>query len=251
MASALELAVGLDNARRGKMKAHNIVFLTTIAFVLGGCITYATSTFNYEDGGGARVKNETVVNKPFEDVWNGLVKRLAKSFFIINNIEKASRLINVSYSTDSPEEYIDCGNTTRTFTHGDDNLEFHYEVAADSFYKYATGDPSKNEWLTGEPHFVGYVERSTNLEGRINIYIAPKEQKTDVAVNTRYILTITTSGQITRENVYGNVVESNALTPSSSVISFNTNQPNKSNEGISCFSKGVLEAEILEMAKAD
>ena len=172
------------------------------------------------------------------------MRSLAKSFFVVNNIEKESRLINVSFSTNSPEKYIDCGSTARTFTLGDEKQNYYYEVAADSSYKYGAGK-SQN----GAFSLVGYVDRTTKLEGRINIYVAPKDERTEVTVNTRYILTLSTGGRITAVNMYGQIVESKSLTPSSSDISFNTNQPNKSKEGIVCFSKGILEAEILEMAK--
>ena len=92
------------------------------------------------------------------------------------------------------------------------------------------------------------MDRSTALEGRMNIYVALKESVTDVTVNTRYILTLTTSGIFASENIFGQAGPSEMIPRSSSTISFNTNQPNKSQDGISCFSKGVLETEILEMA---
>lgn len=225
------------------MKTNTLLVGLTFIVGLYGCATPATSTFDYQDRAAVRVENEITVDKPFEDVWSGLVRQLAKGYFVINNIEKESRLINVSFSTTSPEDYIDCGRSHRTFTKGKENIEYDYEVAADSSYKYGAG-MSANGALT----LVGYVDRDTSLEGRINIYIAPNKQSTEVTVNSRYILTLATSGQITAENLYGQVVESQAIPHSSSIISFNTNQPNKSKEGIACFSKGVLETEILEMA---
>ena len=227
------------------MKTNTIFVGLTFIVGLYGCATPATSTFDYQDKAAVRVENEITVDKPFEDVWSGLVRQLAKGFFVINNIEKESRLINVSFSTTSPEDYIDCGRTLRTFTKGKENIEYDYEVAADSSYKYGAGTSADGVFT-----LVGYVDRDTSLEGRINIYIAPNDQITEVTVNTRYILTLSTRGQITSENIYGQAVQSQVLPNSSDTISFNTNQPNKSQEGISCFSKGLLETEILEMAKA-
>ncbi len=228
------------------MKTHSVIFNLTIILGLYGCATPATSTFDYRDKPPTKVENEIVVNRAFEKVWNGLVRQLAKGYFVVNNIEKESRLINVSFSTTSPEEYIDCGRTMRTFTRGKEEAEYDYEVAADSSYKYGAGKTTD-----GVFSLVGYVDRDTSLEGRINIYIAPNDQITEVTVNIRYILTLSTSGQLTYVNMYGKAAQSQALPHSSDTISFNTNQPNKSQEGISCFSKGLLEAEILEMAKAD
>jgi len=80
--------------------------------------------------------------------------------------------------------------------------------------------------------------------------VAPSEDQTDVSVNVRYILTIIASGQQTQENSAGKIMASQPFPADTITIAFNTNQPNKSTEGISCFSKGVLEREILAMAQS-
>ena len=46
--------------------------------------------------------NEVVLPENFEVVWKRLVKNLSADFFVINNIEKASRLINISFSANQP-----------------------------------------------------------------------------------------------------------------------------------------------------
>ena len=56
----------------------------------------------------AKVSNEKMVDRPREQVWNAAVPALGKEFFVINNLDKSSGLINVSYSGD-PEKFIDCG----------------------------------------------------------------------------------------------------------------------------------------------
>src|SRR3546814_8710634 len=58
--------------------------------------------------------NSRTVNAGFEETWDRLVRNLSSEFFVINNIEKASRIINVSFQTDAPERYVDCGVTHRT-----------------------------------------------------------------------------------------------------------------------------------------
>lgn len=74
------------------------------------------------------------------------MKQLAKSFFVVNNIEKESRLINVSFSTETPEKYINCGRTTRTFKLGDEVLTTSYDVAADSSYKFGHGTTANRQF---------------------------------------------------------------------------------------------------------
>lgn len=222
------------------------ILISLVVFTwIGGCATAATNTFDYQEHESSTVVNEAMIARPFEDVWNGLVRQLAKGYFVVNNIEKESRLINVSFSTPNPEQYIDCGETTRTFTQGKSKLTDTYEVAADSSYKYGNGvDPS------GTMAIIGYVYRTTSLEGRINVYVAPKGEQTDVSVNVRYILSVIAAGQETQENAAGKIMASKPILANTTTISFNSNQPNKSANGISCFSKGVLERDILAMAQS-
>src|SRR6266513_940375 len=79
--------------------------------------------------------SETLVNEPFDAVWDRLVGRLATGFFVINNIDKASRLINVSYSSDAPGDFVDCGRSTRQFSFKDESQTYTYQVADSSAFK--------------------------------------------------------------------------------------------------------------------
>ena len=54
------------------------------------------------------VSNTITVNKSKEEVWKELIPQIGKNFFVINNLDKESGIINISYSGD-PERYIDCG----------------------------------------------------------------------------------------------------------------------------------------------
>jgi len=115
------------------------------------------------------VGNEAVVRLPFSDTWDLLIGQLAKSFFVINNVEKVSRIINVSFSTDKPEEYIDCGTTERTFQYANESQTHTDPVAGSSSFKVA-GKWGEYDHLP----LIGYVDRKTSLEGRINVYVPPK-----------------------------------------------------------------------------
>ena len=55
--------------------------------------------------------NSKVIDKPRDAVWNASVPALGRQFFVINNLDKSSGLINVSYSGD-PEKYVDCGQVS-------------------------------------------------------------------------------------------------------------------------------------------
>ena len=166
------------------MKSCRSIFtnlvIASVPLVMLGCATAAKTTFDYREPEQTAIGNEVAVDEEFENVWNRLVGQLAKGYFVVNNIEKDSRLINVSFATSDPESYIDCGESSRTFTQGKKVENFNYKVA---------------------------------------------------------------------ESASGKIMQSQPIqTPQPAPIGFNTNQPNKDAEGISCVSKGVLEQEILAMA---
>ncbi|MFZ0050306.1 MAG: hypothetical protein WAK96_00895, partial [Desulfobaccales bacterium] len=80
----------------------------TMILILSGCagkLDYAapspTSTIN----------NSIIVDKSKDEVWKTIVPALGKKFFVINNLDKESGIINVSYKGD-PEQYVDCGRIT-------------------------------------------------------------------------------------------------------------------------------------------
>jgi hypothetical protein len=103
---------------------------------------------------------------------------------------------------------------------------------------------------------IGYVDRKTSLDGRINVYVAPKDNDTIVTVNTRYILTVRSSGQQESMSAAGGVVARIAIPERQSTVSFNTGQIGSADWGtpqepghVKCRSTGMLETEILAMTK--
>ena len=114
------------------------IFVQPLSIITIGCATPGTSTFDYTPPQKpTKIQNETIVSKPFETVWDSFVRELAKSFYVINNIDKQSRIINVSFSTDTPETYVDCGITTHTYSRGDERQTYKYNLASASTYKMA------------------------------------------------------------------------------------------------------------------
>lgn len=234
----------------GKSILRSFVTLVSLAYSATACATPGTSTYRYHDPvAGELIKNELVVKQPFSDTWDTLVGELAKSFFAINNVEKASRIINVSFGTDKPEAYVDYGVAERTFEYGEENSTYKYPIAGSSFYKFAEAWGSLNHLPA-----VSSVSRKTSLEGRINIYVAPKDNDTTVTVNARYVLTARVSRQREVMNGYGSVIQRQDVPEKQTSISFNTGQPGSADWGtpsfkanIKCRSTGLLESEILKM----
>src|SRR3546814_14775343 len=77
-----------------------------------GCA--AQADLNYRKPTQPSLTNSRTVNAGFEETWNRLVRNPSSEFFVINNIEKAYRIINVIFQTDAPERYVDCGVTHPT-----------------------------------------------------------------------------------------------------------------------------------------
>ena len=230
---------------------YKICAIVLTAILLSGCATQGISSLKYTDNTPIQVKNEIEVAKPQSQVWDTLVKELCKSFYVINNIDKESRIINISFSTDSPEEYVDCGKSHRTYTQSDKSEVYDYDVAGPAEFKVAA---TRQE----HPAFANYINtrRETVLEGRSNIYVAPDEKddsKTIVTVNTRYVLTIRAKGEAFAQHVSGNVFYRGRIPEETTTIMFDTNKAGQKEIGgglkITCFSKGKLENEILDMIR--
>ena len=102
------------------------VSLIPIALSIAGCGA-VQSRIDYAPPSRAIAQNANVkvIKRSRDDVWSAAVPALGKQFFVINNIEKASGLMNVSYNGD-PEKYIDCGRITSYVKNlrGERNYEF-------------------------------------------------------------------------------------------------------------------------------
>ena len=175
-----------------------------------------------------------VIDKPRDAVWNASVPELSKQFYIINNLDKSSGLINVSYSG-NPEDYIDCGRIISYVknSRGERTYDF---PAARAHQEY--------EQLNDKGLF--FIERHMSLEGRINLIfeeISPTSTK--ITANTRYVLT----RQQTARNAANNFPQSRT-----DAISFNSGggasfPAHAGGQAVECISTGKLEREILDLIK--
>lgn len=112
------------------VKLRNALLLAPLAAFFVGCGPKAD--LRYQSPTQTVFQNTAIVNSPFEDTWDRLIKNLSREFFVINNVEKVSRIINVSFYTDTPGDLIDCGMTTRTYQSGGGSPETFTYVTANS-----------------------------------------------------------------------------------------------------------------------
>ncbi|KAA0995431.1 hypothetical protein FQ192_10320 [Pseudomonas sp. ANT_J12] len=204
---------------------HKTVALAALCLLASGC---ATSSIDYKPPTQSRITNTKVVNKPFDQVWDDLVRQLSSDFFVINNIDKNSRLINLSFSTQKPSEYVDCGVTSRRFEN----------ARGENSYVYKTADSSVFS-LTNKQGNAFNATRNTKLNGRVNIYVAPAATGTSVAVNTKYVVDVA----FVATSFDGQPGGREDLS-----FDFSTKQ-GFSSEQVTCYATGALESRILEMTE--
>ena len=86
--------------------------LAVMSLLLMGCAKPGSFNERYEPPvPRGEVENEVVVDMSFEDAWAKMISKLSQSFFVLNNIEKASGFINLSYASDDGDPFVDCGRS--------------------------------------------------------------------------------------------------------------------------------------------
>lgn len=175
------------------------------------------------------VTASVTVPRKTDDVWKETVARLSQNFFVINNIDRASGLINVSFSGD-PEQFVDCGKVTSYVKNARGERTYDFPGArAHEVYEVMTG----GDLVT--------VDRTIALEGRANLVLQDQgPSSTLVSVNVRYVLSRT----IRARDVVGKAMNATES------INFGSNDRaafagNNDGQATTCQSNGVLERRLL------
>jgi len=201
--------------------------IVTVALVLvcliSGCVTGKVDFAKPTEQGA--IQNSVVINKSKDRVWKEMVPALGREFFVINNLDKESGLINLSYTGD-PEKYIDCGRIISTVKNARGERTYDFP-----------GSKAYQEYELNHQGQLFFVARKMNLEGRMNIVIqeiAPNQSQ--ITVNTRYVL----SKDMTIADVLGHRQNR------TDTISFNTGQKATSPGGkTDCQCNGEFEKTVL------
>lgn len=206
-----------------------ILILLFSAFV-AGCVKVDYIRPTAQPTPSANVK---LINKPRELVWNASVPELSKRFFVINNLDKSSGLINVSYTGD-PEKYIDCGQITL--------------YVGERTYDFAGAKAQQSYQVIGPGLDLISIERKMSLDGRANLIfeeIGPSQ--TRVTAHARYIV----QRHMTSLNTTNNISHSR-----SDNVSFNSGgsssfpaASSSDSRALECVATGELEREILSAIK--
>ncbi len=173
--------------------------------------------------------NSKVIEKPRDLVWDAAVPALGRQFFVINNMDRSSGFINLSYSGD-PERYIDCGRITSVVENarGMRTYDFPASRAQQAF-----------EVKEGPGLFM--VQRKLALEGRINLIfevLGPKS--TRVTASTHYIVSKSVTFQQFGANLPPQTTSDSISFNSGGSATFAGKAP-----ATQCIPTGRLEEEIL------
>jgi hypothetical protein len=178
--------------------------------------------------------NVKIIERPREMVWNSTVPVLGKQYFVINNLDKSSGLINLSYSGD-PEQYIDCGRI----------ISYVKNARGERTYDFAASKAQQSYEIMNTMTGLFFIDRRMNLEGRVNLVFEEIGQTTTrITANTRYVVNRT---QEVRDIQGASRTFSNSISfNSGGGASFPTNAEGQS---ANCVSTGTLEREILSAVR--
>ncbi len=202
--------------------------LAVVAITLTGCagkVDYIRPT-----QASVSVQNTKEIAKSRDTVWNAAVPELGKRFFVINNLDKSSGLLNISYSGD-PEKYLDCGRI----------VSFVQNARGKRTYDFPAARAQQIYEVMDNGNLL-FIDRKMSLEGRVNlIFEEISPNRTRVTANTRYVV----QKQISIRNAASNSPQSSAET-----IQFNSGGQsafsNSAANSTQCTSTGELEREILD-----
>ncbi|MES2190658.1 MAG: hypothetical protein V4454_11075 [Pseudomonadota bacterium] len=205
-------------------------FSTLLLLVLAGCAGQVKYT---PPATPTNFVNSKEVNKPRDDVWTTLIPALGRQFFVINNMDKSSGLINVSYSGD-PEKYVDCGFITSDVQN----------ATGKRTYAFPGSSANQNYQMFTPQMILVSINRRMDLDGRVNLILeAVGPTKTVATVNTRYV--VKRDQEMRASDGRGG--------RQSHTISFNGGSsaafPSNGDQAAECRSTGALEREILELVR--
>jgi hypothetical protein len=230
--------------------------LALVAFAGGGCggsDRSLESTARYEPPNEHPVVVETVVDLPFEEAWDELIRRLSEGSFQISALEKVSRFVAVDLhrssdlaaASDQPARYVDCGRTLRTFSREGEIERLDYAVADSSQHREVD--------LIDGAFRVSEVLRRVGFQARVNIYLQPEGlQRTRISLNTRYTLEIEVSGTAQFVPMDDELASGPPLSfgPRRESIRFTTFQPGRDARSgeLVCRATGALEHSLIALA---
>ena len=209
------------------MRRFLLVALSMCLAACAGKVDYIRPTAKVEPA-----SNVKTLQRARDAVWSASVPELGKQFFVINNLDKSSGLMNISYTGD-PERYIDCGRIT----------SYVQNARGERTYDFAGAKAQQTYEVLNVGVGLFSIDRRMSLEGRVNlIFEEVGPNATRVTANTRYVVSRTQTIRSATNNFPQTANDS---------ISFNSGTgaffpANSQGQSAECVSTGALERELLE-----
>lgn len=199
---------------------------------LAGCATGSTTRQSHKEYTAEEKANSKTVNLSKDQLWEKLIPAIGKSFFSINNVDKASGFINLTFSGD-PQRYVDCGSLMTSVKNLWGPREYQIDLAAAE---------SRYEAINNNDLFQIY--RKLTLEGKINLVVEKVNTGSKITVNTRYVLSRMTESVGGMDDRYRRI-----RSVDQDSVGFDSNTEGIFNGGTKCVSNGRLEKEILDLVQ--
>ena len=213
------------------MKIVSLALVVTTALISGcaGKVDYVRPSVAVAQG-----SNVKLIERPRDAIWTASVPEIGKQYFVINNLDKSSGLINLSYSGD-PERFIDCGLITSHVKN----------LRGERIYNFP-GEKAQQTYEVMNDQGLFFIDRKMSLEGRINlVFEEVSPTTTRVTANTRYVV-----------NRVGRIrsAATNATDSRSDSINFNSAgrasfPSNAGGQSLDCAANGRLEKDLLELIR--
>lgn len=232
--------------------AAKILLAGLMVIVMSGCVKQAVSESSYSKPQIKMTKSEAVVDKPYDQAWDTLLKKLPGKTIKVVNADKKAGMITLNLKTEAPEHYINCGTAEGSFMKGDKIHKYSYRIAEN--YTNLILAPGKQ--LSGFSTEYAVFDRETLLEAIADVQVSPvkgEAKQTVVKVRAAYTWKYKAKGKAYREGMTGRTTSSKEK-DQSVVVTFETNGVGKGEmkmiEGpFMCMSTGKLERDIITIAR--
>jgi len=149
-----------------KKQFYLLTFLFISQIILSSCVSIS-AIYKPPTQENLKSNYSKIIDKNYDDVWNALINYSASTFFGIENFEKESGLLTLSFGASTPQDYITGGYWKTDLVYGANQLHFEGDYV---------------EYLS--------IYQNGSLIGKMNIVVKKiTDNSTQVIVNARYVFT--------------------------------------------------------------
>lgn len=206
------------------------VTLLALILVLSSC---SSAKLDYVKPQNHQIESSRKYSKTFKDVWNLLIEGLTKNNYSMDSVNKDSGLIVVSKKLKPPTLYADCGYFEGFYKNA--NGEQKYFFSGVESANYVIQHPKNKDIYVN-------VNKTTDLNSKVNILVKKTNKEIEVQVNTLYSLSIDLNQSA---YVYP---QGNMYWKETRPLNWSTDSRGTSSElRTECISNSYLEKEILNL----